>query len=186
MNQLAGRLARVSVVVLLGSLSVLLTVRPELGDQDTFEKQIPITRVVEQGPTVVDDVEWTLKSLKAYTMLADEEHQQIDLKVPDNAVVVVATLTLRSTDRTKLNDGFHCDADLNDDRGNRWEDEEVVSGYPLPTFCGDDKVKKLERGTPFTAAKVFIVPKDAVPHLTGLTVPGADASSAEERVLLTP
>lgn len=187
MNQLARRIARLSVVVLLGSLSALLAVRPELGDEDTFEKLLPVTRVVKHGPAEADDVMWTLKSMKAYTRLVDEDHQEIDLKAPEGSTIIVTTIEVRTTAQTKINDGFYCAIDLTDDRGNYWEENKETYGLTTPTGCSDDEVKDTPRGKPFTIAKVFTVPPEAVPHLLGVLIPPKSSdSSSHDRVLLTP
>jgi hypothetical protein len=186
MNQLVGRLGRLSLVVMLGALSAYLTVRPELGDEDTFERSGPITRVAQHGRAEVEDVEWTLKSLRVYTRLVNEDKEEIDLKKPEGSVIVVAIVGGKTTERTKIDDGFNCEMNLADDRGNVWEESDDTYGFALPTFCGDDKIRAVKRGGPFTVGKIFVVPPDAVPHLTGLLIPPKDVTSAEDRVLLTP
>jgi hypothetical protein len=182
----AVRLAsRIALLVILLAAAVLLTVRPTLGDEDTFEKESPITQVVKRGPVEVDDLEWKLESLKVYTRLVNAETQEpVDLEVPDGATIVMATMSLKPNERTILNDGFACDAELMDDRGNLWEDENAF-GIALPTYCGDDELK-IERGKAFKIAKVFVVPKEAVPHLTGVITPESGTLSADRRVLITP
>jgi hypothetical protein len=179
-----SRLSRQSLLVLLLALATYLTVRTELSDEDTFEKESPVTEVVSRGPTEVEDVEWRLDSLKVYTRLLDEKKEEVDVDVPDGAVIVFAILTVKPTERTKLDDGFTCNADLIDDRGNVWEAEDVF-GIDLPTYCGDDDIN-VQRGKPFKIAKVFVIPKTAVPHVTGLVTPETGNTSAERRVLLTP
>jgi hypothetical protein len=176
--------SRFALLLMLLSLSVFLAVRAVLGSQDTFEQEIPVTQVAKKGPATVDNVVWELDSLQVYTRLVNENKEPVDADVPDGAVIVKAVLKLTATDRTRLDDGFTCDAQLRDDRGNVWEDEDVF-GIGLPIFCGDDDLK-IVRGKPFKVAKVYFIPKEAVPHIVGLITPGTDNSSAEERLLLTP
>ena len=176
--------SRFALLLALLSLSVFLAVRTVLGSQDTFEQEIPITQVAKKGPATVDDVVWELESLQVYTRLVNQDKEPVDAKVPDGAVIVKAVLKLTATDRTRIDDGFTCDAQLRDDRGNVWESESVF-GIGLPTFCGDSDLK-IVRGKPFKVAKVYFIPKQAVTHIVGLITPGTDSSSAEERLLLTP
>jgi hypothetical protein len=176
--------SRVALLVTLLGLSVYLTVRPTLASEDTFEKGSPITEVVKRGPVVIEDVEWKLDSLQVYTQLVGERNETVEVDVPDNAIIVLAKLSLTPTDRARLDDGFYCEPDLADDRGNYWEDESVF-GIDLPTYCGDDDLK-VERGKTVKVAKVYVVPKSAVPHLIGLVTPETGNTSAERRVLITP
>ncbi len=180
--QWLSRLSRISLLVLLLAVGGFLTVRMELADEDTFKKEAPVTEVVAKGSAEVDDVKWQLDSLKVYTRLLDEKNEEVEVEVPDGAVIVYATITLTPTERTKLNDGFTCDAALMDDRGNVWEDEDAF-GIALPTFCGDDELK-IVRGKPLKVAKVYVIPKTAVPHVLGLVTPPRDNTSAERRLLL--
>jgi hypothetical protein len=176
--------SQLALLLMLLSLSVFITVRAVLGDQDTFEKQIPITQVTKKGPATVDDVVWQLESLQVYTRLVNADKEPVDADVPDGAVIVKAVVKLTATDRTRINDGFTCDAQLRDDRGNVWSTADVF-GIELPTFCGDSDLT-IVRGTPFKVAKIYFIPKEAVPHIVGLITPGTDNSSAEHRLLLTP
>ena len=176
--------SRLALLLMLLSLSVFLAVRAVLGDQDTLEAEIPITQVAKKGPATVDDVVWELDSLQIYTRLVNADKEPVDADVPDGAVIVKAVVKLTATDRTRINDGFTCDAQLRDDRGNLWSAASVF-GIELPTFCGDSDLR-IERGKPFKVAKIYFIPKEAVPHVVGLITPGADNSSAEQRLLLTP
>jgi hypothetical protein len=176
--------SRFALLLALLSLSVFLAVRTVLGSQDTFEQEIPITQVAKKGPATVDDVVWELDSLQIYTRLVNENKEPVEADVPDGAVIVKAVLKLTATDRTRLDDGFSCEAQLRDDRGNVWENESVF-GVGLPTFCGDSELK-IVRGKPFRIAKIYFIPKEAVPHIVGLITPGTDNASAEDRLLLTP
>lgn len=177
-----GRISRIALLVLLLVLGGFLTVRMELADQDTVEKESPVTEVVANRPAEVEDVWWRLDNLKIYTRLLDKKNEEVEIDVPDGAVIVYAGLTLTPTERTKIDDGFSCDAELMDDRGNVWEDEDAF-GIPTPTFCGDDALE-IVRGKPMKVAKVYVVPRTAVPHIVGLITPPRDNTSAERRVLL--
>lgn len=179
-----GRVSRFALLVLLAAVAVHLTMRTELADQDTWQKESPITQVVRHGPAEVDEVEWTLDSLKVYTRLLDDRKEEVDVDVPAGAVIVMAVLTLKTTERTIISDAFTCNAELIDDRGNVWEDADVF-GITLPTFCGDDDLD-VKRGVPFKVAKVYVIPKSAVPHVTGLITPESGNTSVDRRVLLTP
>ena len=177
--------SRIGLLLTLLALSVFLGVRTTLGSQDTVQKRQPVTKVVKKGPVTVDTVVWRLDKLQLFTRLVKLNKEPIDLDVPDGAVVAKATLTLTATDRTKLDDGFTCNAVLRDDRGNTWEDEDVVSGLDLPTYCGDSDLD-IVRGKPFQVALVYLIPKESAKHLVGLMTPGTDNSSVDERVLITP
>lgn len=175
---------QVGLLVTLLALSVFLGVRTTLGSQNTVEKRGPVTKVVKKGPVTVENVVWRLDQLQVFTRLVNEDKEPVELEVPDGATIVKATLTLTATERTRLNKGFSCDAMLRDDRGNVWEDKDV-SGVELPTFCGDYELK-IERSKPFKIVKIYVVPKEAVPHLVGLVTPEVGNTSADERVLITP
>jgi hypothetical protein len=178
-----GRVSRFSLLVLLLALGGYLTVRMELGDEDTFKKEAPVTEVVGKKTTAeVEDIKWRLDSLAVYTRLLDEKKEEVDVEVPDGAVIVYATLTLTPTDRSKLNDGFSCDAELMDDQGNVWEDEDAF-GIALPTFCGDDDLN-IVRGKPVKIAKVYVIPEKSVPNVVGLITPPRGNNAAERRILL--
>lgn len=182
--RVVGLVSRVALLLCLVAIATWLTVRTVLGDEDTFEKSSPITEVVKGGPVTVQNVVWKLDSLKAYVRLINEETQEeADVDIPDNAIAVMATFTLTPTERTRIDDGIYCNTNLVDDRGNVWK-EESVFGIQYPTFCGDDDLN-IKRGVPFKIAKVYVVPKSAVPHLRGVITPPDDETSAEERVLIT-
>lgn len=176
--------SRVGLLLILVSLSVYLGVRTTLGSDDPIGAHAPITKVVKKGPATVDTVVWRLDKLQLYTRLVDDKLEPVDVDVPDGAVIVKVTLTLTATERTKLNKGFTCEAVLRDDRGNVWEDENAF-GIELPTYCGDDDLK-IVRGKPFQILKIFVIPKEAVPHIVGVMTPGTNNNSAKERLLITP
>jgi len=179
----ASRLAvQISLLVSLAATGSFVMLRPYLGDDETIYKDGRIDTVVSQGPVTVAHVEWKLDSLKAYTTLLDEDGEAIELGGPAGSMAVVATMTVTPRDGIYLKDkGFSCDAVLRDSKGNTWDNEQPY-GYPLPTYCSDDD-------HPFTLnksqqiAQVFIVPKNAVPNVTGVTV---EDFSEHRRVLITP
>ena len=176
--------SRIALLLTLLVLSVYLGVRTTLGAEDAVQRQQPITKVVKKGPVTVDTVVWRLDKLELFTRLVKPDKDPVDIDVPDGAIIVKATLTLTATERTRLNNGFSCNAMLRDDRGNVWEDTDAF-GIDLPTFCGDDDLN-IVRGKPFQVAKVYVVPKETTKHITGIMTPGTDNSSADERVLITP
>lgn len=122
---LAGRIA---LVLCLFALSVYFVVRPFLGDDyENMQRAKAINQVVERGgPVKVDGIEWKVNSMKAYTRLLNEDREAIDLDVPAGAIVVVVEATV-TADKTVVVDGegYSCNAELADDRGNRWEEERV-------------------------------------------------------------
>ncbi|MFF0339151.1 hypothetical protein [Kribbella sp. NPDC004875] len=184
--KLASRVSRlavqVSLLVSLASVGSFVMLKPYLDDDENMYKLGRIDTVVSQGPVTVAHVEWKLDSLKAYATLLDDEGEAIELGGPAGSIAVVATMTVTPRDGLFLKDkGFSCDAVLRDTKGNTWDNEQAF-GYPLPTYCSDDD-------HPFTMnksqqiAQVFVVPKSAVPNLTGVTV---EDFSEHRRVLITP
>jgi hypothetical protein len=179
-----GPVSRISLAVFLAAVSVFLLVRPFLGDIEAAKKESFITDVVEKGPVVVEDLEWTLESLRAYTQLVDKDKRPIELDVPGGAVIVLAEFSIRPIEKTRIDDGVFCNAELRDDQGNTWGPTDAFS-LPIPTFCGDDDLE-IERGKAFKVAKVFVVPEKSVPHLVGVIVPPLDNTASEQRVLIRP
>ncbi|WP_328989724.1 hypothetical protein OG394_26145 [Kribbella sp. NBC_01245] len=179
---LAGRIA---LVLCLFALSVYFVVRPFLGDDyENMQRAKAINQVVERGgPVKVDGIEWKVNSMKAYTRLLNEDREAIDLDVPAGAIVVVVEATV-TADKTVVVDGegYSCNAELADDRGNRWE-EKSAYGYTMPTYCTNSD-NPAKREVPFKVAKIFLVPKSAVPHLLGIIVP--PETRTEQRTLIRP
>ncbi len=183
---LASRASRLvvqsSLMVALMGLGVFSVVHPYLSDDEDLYKQGRIDEVVSQGPVTVQDIEWKLDSMKAYTAILNEDGEAIQLDAPAGSIFVLATLTVTPRKGLQLDDqGFSCDADLRDSKGNTWEDTQAT-GYPLPTFCGDDD-HPFTMDKPGKVAKVYIVPKSVVPDLIGLTV---EDFYIHRRVLITP
>ena len=179
----ASRLAvQVSLMVALLGLGVFTVVRPYLSDDEDLYKQGRIDEVVSQGPVTVQSIEWKLDSMKAYTSILNEDGEAIELDAPAGSIFVLATLTVTPRKGLQLDDqGFSCDALLRDSKGNTWDDTQAT-GYPLPTFCGDDD-HPFTIDKPGKVAKVYIVPKSDVPNLIGLTV---EDFYIHRRVLITP
>lgn len=182
MLDLAGRIA---LVLCLFALAVYFVVRPFLGDDyENMQRAKTINRVVERGgPATVDGIEWKVNSMKAYTRLLDTDREAIDLDVPAGAIIVVVDATVKA-DKTVVvdSDGYACNAELVDDRGNRWEEKSAYD-YPTPTSCNASD-NPAEREVPYKVAKVFVVPKSAVPHLLGIIVP--PETRTEQRTLIRP
>jgi hypothetical protein len=183
---LASRTGRtvLQFVVMLALLStgLFVTLRPYVSDDENLYKQGRIDEVVSQGPVTVQDIEWKLDSLQAYTTLLDEDGEPIELDGPAGSIIILATLTVTPRQGTLLRDrGFTCDAVLRDSKGNTWDDQ-LATGYPLPTFCGDNDFP-FTLDKPAKIAKVFVVPKSVVPDLVGLTV---EDFYIHRRVLITP
>jgi hypothetical protein len=183
---IASRVSRLTVqvalLVALVAVGTFVMLRPYLSDDERIYGEGRIDTIVSQGPVTVAHVEWKLDSLKAYTTLLDDEGEAISLGGPDGSMAVVATMTVTPREGIFLKDkGFSCDAVLRDSRGNTWDNEQPY-GYPLPTFCSDDdhpfSIDKSQQ-----IAQVFIVPKSAVPNLTGVTV---EDFIDHRRVLITP
>lgn len=184
--KLASRASR--LVVQIGLMIALLGVgtftvlHPYLSDDEDLYKQGRIDEVVSQGPVTVQSVEWKLDSMKAYTAILNEDGEAIELDAPAGSTYVLATLTVTPRKGLQLDDkGFSCDAVLRDSKGNTWDDTQAT-GYPLPTFCGDDD-HPFTIDKPGKVAKVYIVPKSDVPNLIGLTV---EDFYIHRRVLITP
>ena len=179
----ASRLAvQATVLAALLGLGVFTMVHPYLSDDEQMYNQGRIDEVVRQGPVTVQDIEWKLDSLQAYTALLNEDGEAISLDAPAGSVIVLATLTVTPRKGIMLKDrGFSCDALLRDSKGNTWDDT-LATGYPLPTFCGDDD-HPFTMDKPAKIAKVYIVPKSVVPNLVGLTV---EDFYIHRRVLITP
>jgi hypothetical protein len=183
---LASRASRLVVQVTL--LAALLGVgtftllHPYLSDDERLYKEGRIDEVVSQGPVTVQSIEWKLDSLKAYTAILNEDGEAIKLDAPAGSMIVLATLTVTPRKGLMLKErGFSCDALLRDGKGNTWDDTQAF-GYPLPTYCGDDD-HPFTMDKPAKIAKVYIVPKSAVPNLVGLTV---EDFYIHRRVLITP
>ncbi|WP_328524863.1 hypothetical protein [Kribbella sp. NBC_00359] len=181
----AGRVtAQISLLLALVSTSGYMVTRTYLDDPEQVYKDGAITDVVKAGgPVTIDHVEWKLDSLQAYTRLVDDEGEEIDsLGQPAGSVILVATVTLTPLDGLYMKDkGFHCEADLRDDRGNVWQGQQPY-GYPLPTYCGDTD-HPWTRNKPGKLAQVYVVPASAVPHLTGIQV---EFNDENRRFLITP
>ncbi|MGW6197586.1 hypothetical protein ACWF0M_15690 [Kribbella sp. NPDC055110] len=179
----ASRLAvQLSLMVALLGLGVFTVVRPYLSDSEDLYKQGRIDEVVSQGPVTVQDIEWKLDSMKVYTAILNEDGEAIELAAPAGSTYVLATLTVTPRKGLQLgSDGFSCDAVLRDSKGNTWDDTQAT-GYPLPTYCGDDD-HPFTMDKPGKVAKVYIVPKSDVPNLIGVIV---EDFYIHRRVLITP
>lgn len=181
----AGRVAaQISLLLGLLSTSGYLVTRTYLDDPEQIYKDGAITDVVKNGGLVtIDHVEWKLDSLKAYTRLVDDKGEEItSLGQPAGSVILVATATLTPLDGLYMSDaGFHCQANLRDDRGNVWEGQQAY-GYPLPTYCGDTD-HPWTRNKPGKIAQIYVIPASAVPHLNGIQV---EFNDEYRRFLLTP
>jgi len=183
--RIATRTSKLALLVMLTALAVFLISRTYIGTQDAGTTKA-VTEIVDRGPVVVDDIEWKLDSLKAYTRLVDEDKEQIDIDVPAGATIVVAELTVKALQGARISDGYTCEAELRDDRGYTWESESAF-GFKLPTYCGDRDFP-FERNVPNKVAKIYVVPKDAVPHLLGVVTPPSSIGSPTDgkRVLIRP
>ncbi|TCC11773.1 hypothetical protein [Kribbella soli] len=183
---LASRASRlvvqISLMIALLGVGTFSVVHPYLSDDEDLYKQGRIDEVVSQGPVTVQSIEWKLDSLKVYTAILNEDGEAIDLAAPAGSTYVLATLTVTPRKGLQLDDrGFSCEAKLHDSKGNIWEDTQAT-GYPLPTFCGDDD-HPFTMDKPGKVAKVYVVPKSDVPNLIGLTV---EDFYIHRRVLITP
>lgn len=173
---------QILVMIALLAVGVVVLLRPYVTDDEDLYKQGRIDEVVSKGPVTVASVEWKLDSLKVYTSILDDEGEAIDLDGPAGSTLVLATLTVTPKKGLYLKDhGFTCDALLRDSKGNTWDDTQAT-GYPLPTFCGDND-HPFSMDKPAKIAKVYIVPKSAVPNLIGLTT---EDFYLHRRVLITP
>lgn len=180
LNRTVRMAAQISLLLSLASSSVYLLEKTYLGDEETVYKEGNISEVAK-GPVTIEHVEWKLDSLKASTTLVDDEGEEISLDKPAGSVIIVATATLTPLDGLYLKDGgFSCKADLRDDRGNVWEGQSAY-GYALPTYCADTD-HPWKRNKPGKLAQIFVVPKSAVPHLTGIQV---ESLEERRRVLIT-
>jgi hypothetical protein len=181
------RIVRIAVLVALLAAGAYLTLRSTLGDVDqTIKDRRYISQTVSKGPAVVEGIEWRLDSLRTYSRLADEDGEQVELDVPANATIVVAEISLTPTERANV-DIVTCKPELLDDRGNIWPAEESVFGYTMPTSCYDDDLA-MAAGKTTKVATIYVVPKEAVPHLVGIatTEAGSVNFRDRQRVLLTP
>ncbi|GAA1573383.1 MULTISPECIES: hypothetical protein [Kribbella] len=184
--KVGGRATRLAAqglaLISLLSVGTFATLRPYLNSDEDAYKEGRIDQVVSQGPVTVADVEWKLDSLKVYTQLLNEDGEPIELDGPAGTVVVLASITVTPKPGLYLKDHqFTCDAVLRDSKGNTWDDQQAY-GYPLPTYCGDDD-HPFTMGKPAKIAKVFVVPKNAVPDLVGITT---EDFYLHKRVLITP
>lgn len=179
----ASRLAvQISLLIALLGVGTFTVLHPYLSDSERLYGEGRIDEVVKQGPVTVQNIEWKLDSMKVYTAILNEDGEAIELDAPAGSTYVLATLTVTPLKGLQLDDkGFSCDAKLHDSKGNTWDDTQAT-GYPLPTFCGDDD-HPFTIDKPGKVAKVYIVPKSAVPNLTGLTV---EDFYVHRRVLITP
>jgi hypothetical protein len=179
----ASRLAvQISLLIALLGVGTFTVLHPYLSDGERLYGEGRIDEVVKQGPVTVQNIEWKLDSMKVYTAILNEDGEAIELDAPAGSTYVLATLTVTPLKGLQLDDkGFSCDAELHDSKGNTWDDTQAT-GYPLPTFCGDDD-HPFTIDKPGKVAKVYIVPKSAVPNLTGLTV---EDFYVHRRVLITP
>jgi hypothetical protein len=179
----ASRLTlQIALLMALLATGVFVMVRPYLDDDERLFDQGRINKVISKGPVTVGHVDWQLDSLQAYTRLVDNEGEEISLGAPAGSVIIVAKLTVTPRAGLYLKDrGFSCAAALRDDRGNMWDSQQAF-GFPLPTYCSDDD-HPFTMNKPGTVAQIYVVPKTAVPHLTGVVV-----GQLEERlrVLITP
>lgn len=175
---------RIAVVLCLFALAVYFVVRPFLGDDyENMQRAKAVNQVVERGPVKVDGIEWKVNSMKASTRLIDNDGEAVDLNVPAGAIIIVVEATV-TADKTVVvdGDGYACNAALADDRGNRWEEKSAYD-FTMATSCnGSDNPAKRE--VPFKVAKIFVVPKSAVPHLLGIIVP--PETRTEQRTLIRP
>jgi hypothetical protein len=182
------RIARISVLVLLLAVATYLTLQSSLGDVDQqIKDQRYISATVSKGPGLVDGIEWRLDSLRTYSRLVSKDGEQLDVELPANATFVVAALSLTPTDRADVNI-VTCEPDLLDDRGNIWEPtKESLYDFVMPTGCYSDDLD-FAAGKTVKVAIVYIVPKEAVPHLLGVAAPAAGSVDFRDktRVLLTP
>jgi len=176
--------ARIAVLVALVAATVWSIFQPTL-DAAEKKRETMITDVVSKGPVEVDQVQWTLDSLRVYTRLADKEGKQVDIEVPAGASIVVAMMDIKPLEGLTLkDDGFTCDTQLIDDQDNLWKEEGSVYGLALPTSCSDDD-HPFTRGKSAKVMKVFVVPAKSVPQLIGLITPVTGTLNPEKRVLIS-
>ncbi|MDX6292684.1 MAG: hypothetical protein QOH50_1759 [Kribbellaceae bacterium] len=179
-NVLVRRISQVALLLVLLSLSAYLMLRTYLDDEEQRFNDGTVTEVVGRGPVEIGHIKWKIDSMQAYTKLVDDQNEPIDLDVPAGATIVLVKISITPLDGLRINNGFHCEAMLRDDRGNTWKKEDAY-GLALPTFCsdGDHLIKRNHTGQ---IAQVYIVPKSAVPHLVGITT---EYPEDFRRVLLT-
>jgi hypothetical protein len=172
---------QISLLVALVATSALMLLRPYLDNAETIYKNGAVTEMVQQGPVTIDRVQWRLESLEEYTQLVNTEKKTISLDQPAGSVIILAKIAITPLDGLKLGaGGFSCDAKLRDDRGNLWPSQDAFE-FALPTRCSDDD-HPFARNKAGLLAQVYVVPKSAVPHLSGIQV---EAGSDYRRVLLT-
>lgn len=177
-------ISRVALLLALVAAAAYLMIGPYLDDTEETEQKA-VTRVVQTGPVAVnDEVQWKLLSLRAYTRLVGKDGKEVSLDVPSGATIVVAELSAKSLPGARVTkSGFTCTVELRDDRGNTWP-EQSPFGLATPTMCSDYD-KPFKPGVEGKVAKVFVVPKSAVPHLIGVVAPPV-GSPSDNRVLITP
>ncbi|MFD7153305.1 hypothetical protein ACFV9C_01820 [Kribbella sp. NPDC059898] len=174
--------AQVLVLVALLAVGAFAMLHPYLSDDEDAYKEGRIDQVVSQGPVTVANVEWKLDSLKVYTKILNGDGEPIELDGPAGTVIVLATITVTPKPGLYLKDhSFTCDAVLRDTKGNTWDDEQAY-GYPLPTYCGDND-HPFTMAKPAKIAKIYVVPKNVVPDLVGITT---EDFYLHKRVLITP
>ncbi|NIK55456.1 hypothetical protein [Kribbella shirazensis] len=181
-SRVSRLIVQVSVMVALLAVGMFVMLQPYLSDEERLYEEDRIDEVVSRGPVTLQSIEWKLDSLKVHTALVDEDGKEITVDAPAGSVIVVAEFTVTPRKGLLLKErGFSCEAKLVDSKGNIWDDQ-MVSGYPLPTYCGDsDHPRTMDE--PGKVAQVYIVPKSTVPNLTGVTV---EDFYIHRRVLLTP
>jgi hypothetical protein len=181
-SQRAVRLTvQISLLVALAATSAVLLLRTYLGDEETVYKAGTVTEVVQQGPVTIDQVQWKLESLEEYTQLVDTEKKTISVDQPAGSVIILAKVAITPLEGVKLGaGGFTCASKLRDDRGNIWPSQDAFD-FALPTSCSDDD-HPFARNKTGVLAQVFVVPKSAVPHLSGIQV---ETRTDFRRVLLT-
>jgi hypothetical protein len=185
LNRAARLAAQISLLVALMSASGYLLTRVYLGDEEQVWNQGNVNELVQGGgPVTIEHVEWKLDSLQPYTKLVDDDGEVISMGAPAGSVVMVAKMTATPREGIYLKDGgFSCSANLRDDRGNVWAPASSTSDWELPTSCfGGDDVK-FELNKPGQIAHVYVIPADAVSHVTGLSIETRDGF---RRVLITP
>jgi hypothetical protein len=172
---------QISLLVALAATSAVLLLRTYLGDEETVYKSGSVTEVVQQGPVTIDQVQWKLESLEEYTQLVNAEKKTISLDQPAGSVIILAKVAITPLDGVKVGaGGFSCTTKLRDDRGNIWPSQDAF-GFALPTRCSDDD-HPFVRNKTGVLAQVYVVPKSAVPHLSGIQV---ETLTDYRRVLLT-
>jgi hypothetical protein len=174
--------AQISLLLALLSTSAFLLLRTYLGDEEKVYKDGQITEVTKQGPVTIGDVEWKLVALQPWTQLVDAEKKPIQLDdQPAGSVVIVARIEITPRDGLRMDsNGFSCEAKLRDDRGNVWKGQSAY-GFALPTYCGDED-HPFTRNKTGQLAQIYVVPKSAVPHLSGIQVENLED---RRRVLIT-